>query len=472
MTRTILLDFDETEEGLHGWLEKIGTSGVKRILSAIYSTTGRTEDATGLLNMVKDGLVSIFPTENMIELGKLQERNRVTEEFQEKLSEKQNIVEMLQTEIVNLRQDVVISRGKLEQSEHVNDKNNLQKELERRDQCVIDSRFALEIEKMLQRCLMNTPASMGIDGVKELIAGPLKKIEQYVDKFDTKCSVDKGRAMEDRYYRMLLENLPNHEVNLVRDTPHEMDLRIVSGESTVLIDVKNYTHNVTTKEVAKFDNDVRTNRVPSILASSMSGVANKKHFQIDFVDARYPVCYLSNIKDDIEQVLSAITIVSSLEQFASSQSTGIRLDNVVVKRINDKLYRITEVLKEMTELNEQQKRLIRKIHVNEIIELVGGSIAGAGAAAYHKLEAFLRDCTLKSDDPDARFNIRSALRLWKLNSSVYGNPPKTETLKRDMETALRTKSVPKRVYGEVTEHHIFEGWVLRGTHSGAVEEEK
>ena len=461
MVRTIVLAFDDSEEKHHAWLEKIGSSSVKRILIAIHSNLSCAEDVTNLLDVIRDGVASVFPSQNMIELEKLQERNRVTAEYQEKLSQKQDLIESLRMEVGILKQDVIASQGKLEQSEHVTDKRMLQKELEKKDDYVMDNRVMVEIETLLHRCLNQSPMTSNIDIVRGLIEGPLKKIEQYVDKFDTKCSVDKGRAMEDKYYRLLQTNLPSYEIDLVRDTPHEMDLRITSGEFSVLIDIKNYTHNVTTKEVVKFDNDVRTNRVPSILISSMSGVANKKHFQIDFVDSRYPVCYLSNVKEDIDQVLSAITIVSSLEQFASSQSTGIRLDTGVVKKINDKLHQITETLKEMTDLNEQQKRLIRKIHVSDIVELVCGRLVGDDLVANRHREEFVYNCIIKSDDGEARFNIRQAIRMWKANSKLYGNPPKQETLKRDLETALRTKSISKRTYNDTIEYCIFEGWLLR-----------
>ena len=461
MVRTFVLTFDGAEDSLCSWLEKIGPSSVRRILAAIHTSATCAEDTTNLLDVIKDGVASVLPTQNVIELERLQERHRVTAECQQSLLEKQDVIEGLQVEIGELQRDAIVNRNKLEQSEHVNDKIILQKELEWRDNHVIDSRVIAEIETMLSRALDKFPAvTTSIDFTRELIEGPLKKIERYVDKFETKCSVDKGRAMEDKYHRLLQRQLPDYEIELVRDTPHEMDLRVTNGQFSVLIDIKNYSHNVTTKELVKFDNDVRTNRLPSVLVSSMSGVANKKHFQIDFVDSRYPVCYLSNVKDDIDQVVSAITIVGSLNQFASSQSTGVRLDSNSVKRIIDRLHQVSATLKEMTDLNEQQKRLIRKIHVGDIVELVCGQLAGDSVFDRHR-EDFVRKCVVKSDERGARFTIREAIRIWKANPEQFGNPPKQDNLKRGLEIDLRTKSISKRIYEGNTEVHVFEGWMLK-----------
>lgn len=463
MVRTFVLYFDDMEDSLCSWLEKIGPSSVKRVLAAIHASTYRVEDTTNLLDMIKDGVASCFPAKNVIELERLQERNLVVAECQQSLSHKQDFIESLQVEIRNLQQDAIVHQGRLKQAEQVNDNIMLRKELEWRENHAMDNRFVTEMEGLLHRIMDKSPITTNTNVVRELIEGPLKKIERYVDKFDTKCSVDKGRAMEDKYYRLLQTNLPEYEIELVRDTPHEMDLRVKSGDVSVLIDIKNYTHNVTTKEVVKFDNDVRTNRMPSIMVSSMSGIANKKHFQIDFVDSRYPVCYLSNVKEDIDQVVSAITIVGSLNQFASSQSTGVRLDSNVVKRITDKLHQVSVTLKEMTDLNEQQKRLIRKIHVNDLVELVCGQLASGDAITDRRQEDFVREFVTESSDEEARFNIREAIRLWKANTELLGCPPKQDVLKRSLETALRTKSISKRVYNGNTEYHVFEGWLLERT---------
>ena len=112
--------------------------------------------------------------------------------------------------------------------------------------------------------------------LQDAIQEPLLRMHEYVTAFSKKESSSKGRALEDKYCVLLRDLLPRCEIEETRYQAHTMDFRIHNPpNASVLIDVKNYQSNVTSKEIKKFHEDMITNGLSGILVSAHTGIATR-----------------------------------------------------------------------------------------------------------------------------------------------------------------------------------------------------
>ena len=135
----------------------------------------------------------------------------------------------------------------------------------------------------------------------------------------------------------------------------------------ILFENKEYTTNVPEVEVKKFIRDIEHTKCHGIFLSQNSGVANKKHFEINF-HSNYILIYLHNVNYDSDLIASAVQIIDMITQ-------KIDLVNIDTEKISkDTLEDIQKdfmiFLRQKTRLIDMSKKYHKEIqHMIEEINL-------------------------------------------------------------------------------------------------------
>jgi len=145
----------------------------------------------------------------------------------------------------------------------------------------------------------------------------------------TNNSSRKGAMTEQILYKNLLSAFPDSEIINSSNTPHAGDIQIKKdGRPDILIDSKHFeSTNVPKCDLEKFQSDCKINNCSGILACSFSGIANKKHFEIDIVDGRIYV-YISNHQFDTTLFQLAVRIIYGIHSIIKEHKT----DNIMLER--------------------------------------------------------------------------------------------------------------------------------------------
>jgi hypothetical protein len=154
-----------------------------------------------------------------------------------------------------------------------------------------------------------------------------------------KRQTNKGKQAEQSYLALLESNMIGYEVLDVSNTPESCDIKVnSSGNPSILIEIKNYSNNVPTVEVNKFYNDIRKNKSHGIFLSSNTGISLKKDWDIEVIDQRYIVVFISNVNYDPMKVISAVNIIYSYYSKIISLENKRELtkseQEVILKNIN------------------------------------------------------------------------------------------------------------------------------------------
>ena len=134
----------------------------------------------------------------------------------------------------------------------------------------------------------------------------------------------------------------------------------------ILFENKEYTTNVPEIEVKKFIRDIEHTKCHGIFLSQNSGVANKKHFEINF-HSNYILIYLHNVNYDSDLIASAVQIIDMITQ-------KIDLVNIDTEKISKDT--LEDIQKDFMIFLRQKTRLIdmsKKYHkeIQHMIEEIG-----------------------------------------------------------------------------------------------------
>lgn len=145
----------------------------------------------------------------------------------------------------------------------------------------------------------------------------------------TNNSSRKGAMTEQILHKNLLAAFPDSEVLNSSSVSHAGDIQIKrEGRPDILIDSKHFeSTNVPKCDLEKFQSDCKLNNCSGILACSFSGIANKKHFEIDIVDGRIYV-YISNHQFDSTLFQLAVRIIYGIHGIIKEHKT----DNIMLER--------------------------------------------------------------------------------------------------------------------------------------------
>jgi hypothetical protein len=145
----------------------------------------------------------------------------------------------------------------------------------------------------------------------------------------TSNSSRKGAMTEQILYKNLLSVFPDSDLINSSNVPHSGDIQIKKdGRPDILIDSKHFeSTNVPKCDLEKFQSDCKLNNCSGILACSFSGIANKKHFEIDIVDGRIYI-YISNHQFDSNLFQLAVRVIYGIHSIIKEHKT----DNIMLER--------------------------------------------------------------------------------------------------------------------------------------------
>jgi hypothetical protein len=139
------------------------------------------------------------------------------------------------------------------------------------------------------------------------------EISEFLNKYKNNSS-SKGNASETELYHMLQFIMPHDEVLNVSSDTASCDFRVnrkTKEKPSIIFENKDYSRNVSTDEVKKFERDVKTQRVHGIFISQKTPITYKENFQIDIIDDLIHV-YIPNANYDIQKLKIAIDLVDTL----------------------------------------------------------------------------------------------------------------------------------------------------------------
>ena len=173
------------------------------------------------------------------------------------------------------------------------------------------------------------------------------QLNSLLDKFNNNSST-KGRLSENILSNVLSKLYPTAEVTDTRDTAHSCDIRLrrMNGKPDILFENKNYTRNVNTEEVKKFQEDIKTHNVCGIMLSQQSGIVHKPDYHIEITSNRKVSIYLHNVDYDCEKLKLAVQIIDHMQDSLdrlyekeevdeeSEEGESLRLSKEEINQIN------------------------------------------------------------------------------------------------------------------------------------------
>jgi len=190
------------------------------------------------------------------------------------------------------------------------------------------------------------------------------EISDFLSKYKNNSQF-KGNVAETELYYMLQSILPTDEISNVSNTTASCDFKINrhnKNKPSILFESKDYTQNVPTEEVSKFERDIQVQKTHGIMVSQKSPITFKEPFQIDIINGLIHV-YVPLTNYDTNKLKIAIDIVDNLDnklkQIASQTGNANNIDTIPI--LKDDLEQITK---------EYQTFGIKKIQMMETIKMV------------------------------------------------------------------------------------------------------
>ncbi len=161
------------------------------------------------------------------------------------------------------------------------------------------------------------------DNSNKTIETNTDKFTQIIEKITGKVhtSATKGKIAEGFLEQTLKELYPDDIVTTTASTAHESDIQLSSSNyPTILIESKNYSNPVPTKEVEKFKVDLdRTNIKFGIFYSFGTTITGRHKFQIETYKDKY-ILYLPNITFESSLINLSILMIRKIALMSDSSS--------------------------------------------------------------------------------------------------------------------------------------------------------
>jgi hypothetical protein len=154
------------------------------------------------------------------------------------------------------------------------------------------------------------------------------------NKFNNNSS-RKGEFAENILFSNLVQAFPDSDVILTRFESDAADIQIKKdNKPLVLIDSKHIeSKNVPKPDLEKFHENCKINNASGILCNAFSGIANKKHFEIDIIDKNI-IVYIWNHEFDATLFQVAVRIIYNIYDIIKEQKTDkIQIDQILYKKL-------------------------------------------------------------------------------------------------------------------------------------------
>ena len=141
------------------------------------------------------------------------------------------------------------------------------------------------------------------------------ELNDFLNKYKNNSSL-KGAISENELYYMLQSLMPSDEIIRVSSETSSCDFRLNRKNKeypTILFENKDYSRNVTTDEIKKFEKDIQLQKFHGIFISQKTPITYKDNFQIDINNGLIHV-YIPNANYDLDKLKIAIDIIDNLHQ--------------------------------------------------------------------------------------------------------------------------------------------------------------
>ena len=187
------------------------------------------------------------------------------------------------------------------------------------------------------------------------------ELNDFLNKYKHNASI-KGNVSETELYHMLQHIMPFDEILNVSSETASCDFKVNRknpNKPSILFENKDYTRNVTTEEVNKFERDIQTQRTHGIFLSQKTPITYKDNFQIDIIDGLIHV-YIPNTEYNTDKLKIAIDMVDNLSN---------KLETIKNASNTSEKYSINQEI--MDELAEEYRAFgIQKMNIQESVKLM------------------------------------------------------------------------------------------------------
>ncbi len=179
------------------------------------------------------------------------------------------------------------------------------------------------------------------------------KFNQIIEKITGKIhtSSTKGKIAEGFLEQTLKELYPEDIVQVTASTAHESDIQLISSNyPTILIESKNYTNPVPSKEVEKFKIDLdRTNIKFGIFYSFGTTITGKPKFIIESYKDKY-ILYLPNITFESSLINISVLMIRKIAMMLDNSNNYNK--DLIFQKANE----IINIIKELDILYDNLSR--------------------------------------------------------------------------------------------------------------------
>lgn len=171
-------------------------------------------------------------------------------------------------------------------------------------------------------------------------------------------SSKRGEVSEEVIYDFFKEKFKEYCYDKKSHIAHSGDGELISPSNMkCLVEIKNYTNSVTSKEIEKFVYDMAyTGNKFGLFISLQSNIVTKKGIQFDIYIKegikRYCV-FVSNTFDELSRVESAIYILENIHKFQNHIESDKDLLEIISNKINSNLGELNEIVNELSSMKQK-----------------------------------------------------------------------------------------------------------------------
>ena len=186
-------------------------------------------------------------------------------------------------------------------------------------------------------------------------------VETFTGK--TKTSQSKGAIAENFIEETLVKEFPNHTVDRCSGTAHEADMQLLSTEHPkIIIESKNYTSPVQSKEIEKLKNDMKTTDINfGIFISLNSKIIGKKHMEFERFDNNV-ILYVSDIGFNRDFIIMSVKFMIQISKIVNQQETRISKE-----LITDKISNVMMGLQKLGDISTSLSKTRSALRIEECI---------------------------------------------------------------------------------------------------------
>lgn len=201
-------------------------------------------------------------------------------------------------------------------------------------------------------------------------------LNDFLSRYKANSQV-KGNVGETQMLYMLQHLLPSDEITRVNGNTANCDIRVRrygNEKPTILFECKDYSDQVQTREVEKFERDVREQKTHGIMVSHKSPITFKRPYEINIINNLIHV-YVPNCEYSTEKLNIAIDIVDSLDlrlkslerDRAEGNASLSRSDYYeLVREYNDFAEKKAAAIDSLNKMTTQLKNMINLIELPKL----------------------------------------------------------------------------------------------------------